>query len=66
MTLARDLGKLVQPQGGNTGLDPAGQRPALPARTGLEAEKGGKVQGREISVKSTDGLFLFTVRVVKT
>ena len=47
-------------------LDGARSPAAIRARTGLERKRAGSVESAEVTVESTDGLFTFTVRVVKT
>lgn len=38
---------------------------AIRAKTGLERRAAGEVQTEEVTVESTDGLFSFTVSVVR-
>ena len=61
-----EINRLVTPPPPENSLKAADTPPAIREKTGLERTgQGGQVAGSEVTVQSTDGLFLFTVRVVK-
>jgi len=59
-----DLNRLVKKPPADKRLPGAVAPPAIRQQTGLERRQAGEVDGREVTVESTDGLFTFTVRVV--
>lgn len=61
-----DINRLVQRPLPENRLGAATTPTAIRARTGLERKQVGDVNSEEVTVESTDGLFTFTVRVVKT
>lgn len=62
----RDLiNRLVDPPPPDNRLPPAATPKPIRSKTGLERKVAGEVDSIEATVESTDGLFLFTVRVVK-
>lgn len=61
-----DINRLVARPAPEIRLDPADTPAAIREKTGLEARRAGLVNSNEVTVKSTDGLFTFTVRVVST
>lgn len=65
MTTKADINRLVVPPRAEKRLDAAVQPEAMRATTGLERKQLGSVDSQEVTVSSTDGLFVFTVRVVK-
>ena len=65
MAAADDINRLVNPPAPEKRLDPAATPDAIRTKTGLAPEQTGKVNGTQVTVKSTDGLFTFTVNVVK-
>lgn len=46
-------------------LAPAATPPAIRAQTGIERTQTGKVESKQVTAQSTDGLFTFVVNVVK-
>lgn len=67
MPIKNDIGRLVPPPDKTPRLGAAKSPTALRAKTGVERKQSAKAQaGQEITVQSTDGLFTFTVQVVKT
>lgn len=67
MPIKNDIGRLVPPPDKTPRLDAVKSPAALRAKTGLERKQAAKSSaGQEITVQSTDGLFTFTVQVVKT
>jgi len=60
-----DITRLVKPGSPENRLDPAATPDAIRDQTGFQPKQAGKVDSSEVTVKSTDGLFTFTVRVVK-
>jgi hypothetical protein len=65
MSLKDDVARLVPPPPPINRLSPAVAPDAIREQTGLERKQAGKVDSEEVTVESTDGLFTFTVRVVK-
>lgn len=61
-----DINRLVKPPAPDNRLAAAATPEAIRAKTGLESKRAGRVDGTEVTVKSTDGLFTFTVRVLGT
>lgn len=66
MSIVIDINSLVKRPLPENRLDPVTNPAAIRAKTGLESRQAGKVAGSEVTVKSTDGLFTFTVNVVST
>lgn len=66
MSATDDINQLVRPQPAEKKLDTATTPAAIRAKTGLAEKNAGKVNGTQVTVKSTDGLFTFTVTVAKT
>ena len=60
-----DLNRLVNPPPADKRLAAAVKPAAIRAQTGIERRAAGDVDSSEVTVQSTDGLFTFTVRVVK-
>ena len=60
-----DLNRLVNPPPADKRLSAAVKPAAIRAQTGIERRAAGDVDSSEVTVQSTDGLFTFTVRVVK-
>lgn len=60
-----DINRLVARAPADKRLDTAITPDAIRAKTGLERKQVGTVNSEEVTVQSTDGLFTFTVRVVK-
>jgi hypothetical protein len=63
--MKEDINRLVDKPLPEIKLDNAAVPDAIRAQTGLERQQTGKVNSEEVTVESTDGLFTFTVRVVK-
>lgn len=61
-----DLNRLVAKPPADKRLDAPGTPSPIRAKTGLERRQVGEVNSEEITAVSTDGLFTFVVRVVKT
>lgn len=60
-----DLNRLVKPAPPENRLADPKTPPAIRTKTGLErVGAGGPVNSHEVTVKSTDGVFTFTVKVV--
>lgn len=66
MSLKDDITRLVDKKPEPKRLDGAVAPDAIRAQTGIERRRIGQVNSEEVTVTSTDGLFTFTVRVVKT
>jgi hypothetical protein len=60
-----DLTRLVKPAPAAKRLPAATTPRALRAQTGLEPRRSGDVNTAVVTVESTDGLFSFTVTVLK-
>lgn len=60
-----DITRLVKPAPAAKRLPVAAAPAAIREQTGLERRVAGSVSSEEVTVQSTDGLFSFTVRVVK-
>ena len=60
-----DITRLVKPPPPEKRLTPAETPLPIRAQTGLERKSAGDVESTEVTVESTDGLFTFTVQVVK-
>jgi hypothetical protein len=60
-----DLNRLIDKPPVEKRLASAETPPAIRAKTGLERKVAGAVNSIEVTVQSTDGLFEFTVNVVK-
>lgn len=65
MGIKDDVNRLVRPPAPDTSLQPAKLPPAIRDKTGLERKQAGSFATEEVTVQSTDGLFVFTVLVVK-
>lgn len=65
MALQDDITRLVKKPPADKRLDAAKTPTPIRAKTGLERRQAGDVASSEVTVQSTDGLFSFTVRVVK-
>jgi len=63
--LPDDINRLVKPPPAEKRLPAAVAPAAIRSKTGLERKQAGEVASQEVTVESTDGLFSFTVRVVK-
>lgn len=61
-----DLTRLVKPAAPDNRLNGAGAPLAMRDKTGLEPKRIGAVNSEEVTVQTTDGLFVFAVRVVMT
>jgi hypothetical protein len=59
-----DLTRLIKLPPADKRLEPAEAPVAIRDKVGLERRAAGEVVSTEVTVESTDGLFLFTVRVV--
>lgn len=66
MATEKDIARLVPQALPEPRLDGARSPAAIRSRTGLERKRAGSVESTEVTVESTDGLFTFSVRVVKT
>lgn len=66
MSLKDDISRLVDKKPEPKRLDGAGNPAAIREQTGIERRRIGQVSSEEVTVTSTDGLFTFTVRIVKT
>lgn len=60
-----DLNRLVDKPSPENRLGDAKTPDAIRTKTGLEPKQVGSVNSEEVTVQSTDGLFAFTVRIVK-
>jgi hypothetical protein len=60
-----DLNRLVDKPLPEITLGAAGDPPAIRSKTAIERKQVGTVASNEVTVESTDGLFTFTVRIVK-
>ncbi|MCK9386072.1 MAG: hypothetical protein M0Q15_15795 [Nevskia sp.] len=60
-----DINRLVDKPLPENRLPEAVTPPAIRSKTGLERQKAGDVNSEQVTAESTDGLFTFTVRVVK-
>lgn len=60
-----DFSRLIDRPPPERRLEAASVPEPIRAKAGLERRQAGDVNGRVATVKSTDGLFLLTVRVVK-
>jgi len=65
MSTQADINRLVERPLPEIKLGAAVEPAAIRAKTGLERKQVGDVNSEEVTVESTDGLFTFTVRVVK-
>lgn len=61
-----DLNRLVTPPPPEKRLAAPPEPAAIRTKTGLEPKKASKVDSEELTTQSSDGLFTFIVRVVKT
>lgn len=67
MSIKDNINRLVDKPPPDNRLQGESPPAALRAKTGLEPlRRASKVDGTEVTVESTDGLFTFTVRVVKS
>lgn len=66
MAIADDINRLVRPASPDKQLDAAATPDAIRAKTATTPKNAGKVDGAQVTVKSTDGLFSFTVTIAKT
>lgn len=66
MATVDDINRLVRPTPPANKLAEAQSPDAIRAQTGFEPKSAGKVDGTQVTVKSTDGLFTFTVTIAKT
>jgi len=66
MSTKDDINRLVQRPRAEKRLPGASTPAAIRGKTGLERKTRGDVNSEEIHAVSTDGLFSFTVRVIKT
>lgn len=66
MSMKDDIARLVDKAPAPKRLDSAINPDAIREQTGLERKRIGKVDSEEVTVESTDGLFTFAVRIVKT
>lgn len=60
-----DLNKLVNRPPAEVRLGEPAIPLAMRTKTGLEREAAANVEGEEVEVQSTDGVFTFVVRVIK-
>lgn len=60
-----DIKRLAPAPPADKRLGAARNPAAIRAQTGLERKQAGSVESEQVTVESTDGLFTFTVRVVK-
>ena len=60
-----DLNRLVQKPAVDKRLEAAATPPPIRSKTGLERQAVGKVDTVEVEAQSTDGLFVFSITVVK-
>jgi len=60
-----ELNRLVAPPPAENRLPNAETPAPIRTRTGLERRTAGDINSADVTAQSTDGLFLFTVRVVK-
>lgn len=65
MSTQDDINRLVSRPPESPRLEGAITPAAIRTKTGLERRQAGSVNSEEVTVESTDGLFTFTVRVVK-
>ena len=65
MATKEDINRLVGKPKPEIKLGEAATPAAIREKTGLERQQTGKVNSEEVTAESTDGLFTFTVRVVK-
>lgn len=65
MSTQDDINRLVNKPPPDNRLDDAKTPDAIRTQTGLEREQTGTAKSKQVTVKSTDGLFTFTVMVVK-
>jgi hypothetical protein len=61
-----DLNRLIDKPPAEKRLDTPATPQPIRAKTGLERRQLGEVNSEEVTAVSTDGLFTFVVRVVKT
>ncbi len=67
MAVKDDIARLTPAPDKTQRLASAATPSAIRAKTGLERKQAGKASaGQEVTVQSTDGLFVFTVQVVKS
>lgn len=66
MSTQDDINRLVSRPPESPRLDGAITPLAIRAKTGLERKQAGDVNSEVVTVESSDGLFTFIVRVVKT
>lgn len=60
-----DLNRLISKAPPEISLGAPATPGAIRTKTGLERKQDSTVAGEEVTVQSTDGLFTFTVRVIK-
>lgn len=60
-----EINRLIDPPPADPRLPAAKTPTAIRAGIGLERKQAGSVNSEEVTVESTDGLFTFTVLVVK-
>ena len=63
--MKEELNRLINKPLPEIKLGEASAPPAIRSKTGLERKQAGAVNGEQVTVESTDGLFTFTVTVVK-
>lgn len=66
MAIKDDIHRLAPAQKPDKRLNAASTPNAIREKTGLERQQTGTVKGEEVTAQSTDGLFTFVVRVVKS
>lgn len=66
MAIKDDIYRLTPAQKPDKSLKTASTPAAIRQKTGLERQQTGTVKGEEVTAQSTDGLFTFVVRVVKS
>lgn len=66
MSTRDDVARLTPRPSPDKRLGAARAPRAIRAQTGLERRAVGDVESKEVTVKSTDGLFTFTVNVVES
>lgn len=61
-----DINRLVDKPLPEIKLTAAATPEAIRSKTGLERRQNGTITGEEVTAQSTDGLFTFVVRVIKS
>lgn len=65
MSTAADINQIVAPQNAAKPLGAAAVPKPIGARTALERPAGSLIETESITAKSTDGLFLFEIKVIR-